>query len=131
MTKLIRIPYGRFSIAVPNESYEIDKALEVYDAGDELTFVVQWLVQGSWLISIHANVHWNAVRVAVLQALQVSDIPVMVSVIGGTVIDIQDPDIEDIQDLCNDCGYYMCSHGNCGCEGGSDCGCWLAGEFVG
>lgn len=128
MTKIVQVPYGRFQFMTPDQTYELDKILETFDAPDELTFAVQGYVEESWIISLHVGVHWNTARVAVLQAMMASDIPVMVSVFGGTVIDVQEPDIDSAFE-CDECGYNMCEHGNCGC-GDTDCGCWSEGEFI-
>lgn len=137
MTKVVSVPYGRFVFRDPDSTYFLDKVLETYEAPNSLNFVVQYMVEDAWIVECFFGVHWNTARTGVLQALMASELPVSVSVFGGVVIDIKEPDADN-EFACGECGYNLCEHGFCACyfAGGvnqsDECQCWNEnGEFVG
>lgn len=138
MTPTVAVPYGRYAFSTPDQTYDLDKVLEHYpSAPDSLNFILQYLVMDQWIVQCFLGVHWNTARLAVLQALGASEVPVLVSVIGGVVIEVNEPDVDNAFE-CGECGYNLCEHGFCACYffGGvnvsDECQCWNdEGEFVG
>lgn len=101
--RIITVPQARFNLDRASDTYAVDRWLEGADpefvVTQELHFVLQYRVEGTWIVSIHENKRWNDLRPDVMNAMAAAETSVILSVFGGICINNEvDPEIDLLLD---------------------------------